>query len=288
MGITERLNEVPELPTLPEVMARVQAAVDSDESGAKDVAGVLREDPALAAKILKVANSAFYGAPGRSITSLKLAITRIGYSEVRNITVAVSLIRRFSKKSNLLDYRTFWRHSLAGAFTVQAIGRLVDGEAASEHADRWFLVGLLHDIGILVYDQFFHDELLKVIEHRRAKKVDQVEAEAAVASGDTHGAVGGALLELWRIHSTVSAAVRYHHHPLNAPAELQVYALSASLMEHLLAGVTGAAFEGLATSADQVVWDRLGLVPDQHGEGLLQAAQSGKEKANLIGEGGAG
>jgi len=281
MSILTRLAEINEIPTLPEIMLKIQAMVNSDEGDAKELAGLVRHDPALSAKILKVANSAFYSTAATRISSIELAVTRIGFNEVRNISMAVSLIKQFSRRSQLLDYRAFWKHSLTAAFTAAAISRHLPGRLADVPAnDILFLSGLMHDIGILVYDQFFHDEFKQIISAKVKNEISYLDAESAAVPHEGHATVGAALLELWKLDPSVVAAVRGHHAPSGAPESFIRLARMTALVERALCGPLGA-FEGLSSSADDGHLAGLGLTRDDEAA-LAAAAEKEGEKTEFV------
>jgi HD-like signal output (HDOD) protein len=165
VSVLKRLNEITELPTLPEVLLRVQALVNSETGNAKILSKIIGQDPSLSAKVLKVANSVFFSPSNQRVSSFPLAIARIGFNEIRNITMAITLIKKMSRKSNMLDYKMFWRHSLSAAYLTQTIASMLPRKMTQDEIQVCFLAGLLHDIGILIYDQFFHKEFEEILEY---------------------------------------------------------------------------------------------------------------------------
>lgn len=279
MNLIQRLTEIQELPTLPEVALRIRALIVSDEGDASMLARLIEQDPSLSAKVLKVANSAFYCTPSRKITSVKLAITRIGFNQIGHIAMAVSLVRQFSRKSDILDYHQFWRHSLSAAFISAAIPE--NGIDIKEQNHSFFLAGLFHDIGILIYDQFFHQQFEQIIEYAMQKEISFLEAEKEIFPNETHAILGSALMEMWKIDMSVVNSVRYHHAPEKAPMNLQSLIWATYLTEFILCNSGLGSFEGMMQNKNRNVAGALHLTPDMVCS-YLKIAEYEVERSELI------
>jgi HD-like signal output (HDOD) protein len=138
-------------------------------------------------------------------------VTRIGFNEIGDIALAVSLIKKFSRTSSLLDYPAFWRHSLGAATLAGSLARRLKDDCSPDKHNEYFMAGLLHDIGILLYDQFFRDDFAKIISHAKNTGISFVNAEANLFPEESHAALGGALLGHWRLGEAVAAGVGHHH-----------------------------------------------------------------------------
>lgn len=142
------------LPSLPDVALKIGKAISADSTDANRLANLLSNDPAIAAKLLKVANSARYGglAPTRTLPQ---AISRLGFRDVHNLVIAFALKEVFSSKSpNLLRHMTdLWEHSRRVAAMAHALARRLSGF----DPDFALLAGLLHDIGTLVVINYASD-----------------------------------------------------------------------------------------------------------------------------------
>jgi HD-like signal output (HDOD) protein len=281
MNVLQRLYEITELPTLPEILLRVQRLVNSEEGNASILAKIIQQDPALAVKVLKVANSAFFSSASQRISSLSLAIARIGFNEIRSIIMAITLIKQFSKKSNILDYKQFWRHSLASAYLSQTIIKILPVKYSSEECQICFLSGLLHDIGILVYDQFFHKEFEQIMNFALSQETSFLRAEQLMAGKEPHQVIGGALLELWKIDAPVISGVRFHHSFEKAPGNQTRFWAVTYLTEYVLCNVALGTFEGTIQEENKSIWDILGLSQDIL-SALFTKAETDMEKAGVI------
>jgi len=266
MNVLQRLYEITELPTLPEVLVKVQALVNSADGNAHLLSKIIEQDPALSAKVLKIANSAFFNPGSQRVSSLHLAIARIGFTEIRNITMAITIIKQLSKKSNILDYKSFWRHCLSAAYLTQTIAAKLPRKLTPEERQICFIAGLLHDIGILIYDQFFHKEFENIMDYALKREGSFLTAEQVIAGKETHQMVGSALLELWKMDSAVISGVRYHHTFEKAPSNHGLVAAITTLTEFILCNWALGSFEGNLGEIHKGVWEILKISPDSLGD----------------------
>lgn len=277
MAILNKLHEIKELPTLPEIILKVQAFIHSDEANASSLSKIIVQDPALSSTILKTANSAFYNTANRKIASITDAIIRIGFNEVLKIAIAMSVIQQFSNTKSVIGYHSFWRHSLTAAGMAVVIGKMSKNDALEKQKEYLYLSGLLHDIGVLIHDQFFHDSFTKIIDHAMEQGQTYLEAESAVSSKETHPFIGGVLLEMWKIALPVIGAVRFHHNPNKCPEKLREIVAVIALTEYILCNSFLGSFEGPFHTIDESVWTITGISPNSKKSLCVQAeAEAGK------------
>jgi HD-like signal output (HDOD) protein len=282
MNVLQRIHEIHELPTLPEILFKVQDLVNSEEGDAAMLARIIEQDPSLTTKILKVANSSYFGPANQKVSSLPLAVARVGFNEVRNIVTAISLIKQFSKKSSLLDYRAFWRHSLSAAYLTQKIAMVSCTDISPEDRQFSFVAGLLHDIGILMYDQFFHKEFEEIKLYGMMHEKSFLVAEQAVAGKESHPMLGAALLEIWKIDLPVISGVRFHHQGWEkAPGLNRTVAGITCLAEYILCNCALGSFEGSYTDVDEEILKCFGTGADTMAE-LFSSAEAQVDKSDLI------
>lgn len=277
----QRLSEITELPTLPEIAFRIQTLINSEEGDASMLARIIEQDPSLSAKILKVANSSFYSTSISKISSIKIAITRIGFNEVGNIALAVCLIRNFSKNSNILDYRQFWKHSLSSAFLTKMAVESSGLSLSPREQHGFFLSGLLHDIGILIYDQFFHEQFEKIIDYALKKEISYLDAERDLVPQENHCVVGSALLELWKLDISLISSIRFHHNPEKAPEQFRPATMATYLSEFILCNSHLGSFEGLITDGKKDIVSALQMTPDMISD-YMRLVEYEVEKSELV------
>ena len=282
MSLIQRLSEIQNLPTLPEIVLRIQRLVMSEEGDATLLSRIIEQDPSLSAKILKVANSSYYCSTSGKITSISNAITRVGFNEVGHIALAVNLVRQFSHRSNVMDYKAFWKHSLTAAYLCSLIAEANHcGLFTSGDRHMLFLAGLLHDIGILVYDQFFHAEFEDIIREAVDGEVSFLFAEKNRVPNEMHGMIGGVLLNLWKIDHLIVSAVRFHHAPDNATESVRRYAMVTYLAEFFLCNSVIGSFEGTMESCPYDIFAELNVTNEEIG-GLYQKALLEVEQSDLM------
>lgn len=206
------LNEHEDLPPLPELVLKIDAELRDQKSPVNKIAKLIETDTVLAGRVLKLANSAFYGGGRREITKLGLALTRLGLNEIRKVVYAVELSKLFSS-SDVIDQRQFWRHSLAVALTTQALSRWA--KATEEEVENAYLAGLMHDIGLMVFSYLIPDMYKEFLSNLSDKEIplDKQEIEAF---GIDHAEYGHAfIMRWWPIDECVIEAVRLHHFPFD-------------------------------------------------------------------------
>ena len=281
MSILTQLKDIENLPTLPEVMIKVQALISTDEGDASTLADIVKQDPALSTTILKTANSAYYNIANRRISSISEAIARIGFNEVLKIALAMSVVHQFSNTKSMIGYKAFWRHSLTAANMTLIIADSMRHESLEQYRQDLFLAGLLHDIGILIYDQFFHEEFTKIIDFSLDKEKTYLSSEEIISPKETHAFIGGALLEIWKLTLPIIVAVRNHHTPKKAPENLREMVAVVSLVEYILCNSRIGSFEGTIKNIDKSVWDITRISPDEI-DTLYYKAEAEAGKSDVV------
>jgi putative nucleotidyltransferase with HDIG domain len=206
---TEYLRNIGDLPSLPGVAVRALAVAEDPSSTASDLLRVIMSDPPLAAKLLKVANSVYFHR-GHAVHDLQTAIVRLGFANVRNLLMGVSVIRAFNTYFIGAPYtrEDFWVHSIA----VGVLASRLSGENVQLCASSSFVMGLLHDIGQLVLDRAAREAYGQALRAARDARVPLDEAERRRLGCD-HAAIGAELLASWRFPHELVEPVRWHHQP---------------------------------------------------------------------------
>lgn len=203
-------SKVDELPTLPAVLPKLLRLMESEQTDASHVSKTISNDPALTSKILKAANSAYYGF-SQEISTLDRAIPLLGFNKVRSLALSIGVLSGLSGKglkSSSFSQEALWIHSLAVATILQNLAARVGDRADTEHL---FVVGLLHDIGEIVLEQFFSESLdraLSELEKQRDLSLDMAERRII---GMDHGEIGSMLLNRWKFPSGISDPIFAHH-----------------------------------------------------------------------------
>lgn len=213
-GLQGLLKAGTQLPTLPTIVFQVHAVLDDDRKGAADVAAVIERDPALTTRLLRAANSALYARGGDRVASVYAAIQRIGLSQVRGLCLVLSVVQAFGSKKRALSHDSLWGHS--GAVGATARYLWVGTRATGVPPEDVYVAGLLHDVGLLVMDQFFPEEFDRLAGLRQEIELPLWQHEEDLLGMD-HGEVGGLLLGSWSLPDGTVNAVTYHHRPADAP-----------------------------------------------------------------------
>lgn len=214
--LLQKLGLTRKLPTLPQVVRLALSTLGESESSANDVAEVITEDPVMTGEILRIANSVLYNPTTRKISSVRNAIARIGFDEVRQMVIAISVIDLFRKARIPFDYHGFWRHCIATGLVAQVVTE-VSPVASSRLGDEGvaFVGGLLHDIGILPLADHFGNRYGRLIRTFNDQGVSIHELEAK-RFGLSHVEVGAAMIEGWGLQAEVVTSTRWHHEPERA------------------------------------------------------------------------
>ena len=199
------VQEIAELRPLPAVALRVLEIAESEHFSAHELAQAIGTDAALTAKMLRLANSAYYGFP-RRISTVRDAVVLLGFRAVRSATLATCVIDAMPQGTQI-DDRTFWHFSITVGMLAEVLAR-----SARAHADEAFTAGVLHNIGRLALDQHRPDALRRAVHLSRSEGMSLPEAERALL-GYTDAELGGALALFWNFPTELAEAVARHQRP---------------------------------------------------------------------------
>ncbi|MBN1634964.1 MAG: HDOD domain-containing protein [Deltaproteobacteria bacterium] len=206
--IDHLIDELGEISTLPSIATTIMEKTLKDNVNAKQIAEMVEMDQALAAKVLKIANSPFYRRI-KEISTIRGAVVLLGLNVLKSIVLSISVVNLFNEKNkNALDLFKFWQHSIACAVCAKAIAQKIF-PASAEDA---FVVGLLHDLGKVVADQTLckNGEYREVLEAMDRGNMDILELEQHIVGID-HAELGKHLMEKWNIPSILCESVSQHH-----------------------------------------------------------------------------
>ncbi|HNH92297.1 MAG TPA: HDOD domain-containing protein [Accumulibacter sp.] len=211
-----RPSDLYEVPTLPAIVLQAMKALQDPRCNAKTIERVVARDPAISAKILRVANSAFFGY-SRRIGTIAEAIQLLGFANVQGMIISVGAFDAFrAERLRLLD---LWRHSITTATAARFLAPLVRCSP-----DEAFMAGLLHDIGKLILAVQAEPGYQRVLDLRLASPVTNLAAERALFDF-THPEVGEMVAERWDLPPRYVAAIAHHHQPAAAGGETVFCAL---------------------------------------------------------------
>lgn len=211
------LSSFEELPTLPDILFQILTILDDPDSGASDLADVVRLDAPLTARILRLANSPYYSARG-DMADIHRCIAVMGYRTIRQVaicvSVATSVVSAAGKAHGQLDYRELWRHSVATGAIAKHLAEMADYPEPEEV----FTAGLLHDLGKFVLEIYAPQSYGKVIHSRKVTGKSLVEAERE-AFGFDHAVLGEAFGFSWRFPGMLNRCFGHHHDLISSPCD---------------------------------------------------------------------
>ncbi len=214
--IEKLIDHSGKLGSLPAIVYRIFEAMDDPKSTAIQIGRIINDDPAITARLLKLVNSPFYGFTSK-VDTVYRAIALIGHRELRSVVLAASAIKVFDGiPSDLVSMPVFWKRSLYTA----VIARVLAAFRREKEIERYFIAGLLHDIGSLLLYIELPEPMTEAIKLHQSENMPLWQAEKEVMGFD-HAQVGGELLKKWSLPPVLCQAVRYHLYPENAADSYQ-------------------------------------------------------------------
>jgi len=205
LSIETMRSRVATLPAMPSVAMELMLAFSDGELEIETLARKLSWDQALVARVLRVANSPFYGLR-RQICTVQEAIVVLGLSSVRMLVTAAAIIGQFPTRARRdHDLHAFWQHSIGVACCAKLLCAGV-----RQNPDTAFVCGLLHDIGRLVLVHYYPEQYAQVEDYCIREDVSRLDAERAVLGLD-HAAIGAALVAHWNFPAQIQQVVAGHH-----------------------------------------------------------------------------
>jgi putative nucleotidyltransferase with HDIG domain len=206
--ISELLDKVDVLPASPALLPKLARALrDINNLNVHEVVDIIMFDSSLTAKLLQIANSAYFGS-ATPLTNVGDAVSQVGYDAVYLLAASITgegCLR--PAPGTGLDAVILWKHSVTTAFGAQNVA-----QAAGLDGNLIFTAGLLHDVGKVVFAGKYGREYTCMFDPARRDSRSLIECENALYGCD-HAEVGAALLERWKLPAAIVVAVRFHHRP---------------------------------------------------------------------------
>jgi len=259
VSLEELLKEAEGLISFPEVCIRINAMVDDPGVSAATIGSVIQQDPALTARLLKIANSPLYGFASE-IDTVSRAVTVLGSKEIRDLAFATSAIKAFNVKPGLDVIEELWAHNIYCAIACRQLSE----SCTRGRTESIFIAGLLHDIGRLLFISLLPDDSTARIQRLSASGHGESSlclAEREVVGFD-HTEAGGGLIRQWNLPDSLYECVRYHH----CPSKAEQYPLEAAII-HLADYVAHAVQDETEIAqqlagVDPLSWEQTGLTLD--------------------------
>jgi putative nucleotidyltransferase with HDIG domain len=254
-NILDELKQIRDLPTLPSVFMRILRALRDTNPSAKNIATIVESDQAITMRILRLINSSFYGL-SRRVDSVQQAVVLLGTSTLKNVVMSASVFRALGGGSQgaALNREAFWQHSIGCGVIARFLCRQVNGGRDEEA----FIGGIIHDIGKVVLDQYFHDELLKILHTSNERQISFWQAEIEEL-GISHAEIGAALADIWSLPKNLVEVVGQHHQ-LQAGAPYAKLVALVQIADALARQYkVGGGGDDLVPEIDPLSWKILGM-----------------------------
>jgi len=211
LDIRALVEQSPQISSLPTIFYQINEAVEDPECSFVEIGEIISGDPSLSARLLRIVNSSFFGFPSK-IETIAHAVTIVGTAQLHDLALATTVVNQFKGISkDLLNMEKFWLHSVATGLAA----RIIAVYRREPNADRFYLMGMLHDLGRLILFLNVPDQMEKVMsQYARAGLLH--DAENKVMGAD-HAGVAGMLMEAWKLPEMLQEAVTYHHMPSQSP-----------------------------------------------------------------------
>ncbi|MCS6296110.1 MAG: HDOD domain-containing protein [Nitrospira sp.] len=268
IDLRRRIEQVGELPTLPHVVQKLASMIGRPNISAEEIGALIEKDQVLSAKVLRLANSPFYGFPSR-IASVAHAVVVLGLSVVKGLTLCATAFD-IMKNAGMNE---LWRHSLGVALTAHILG----AKAGMKNPEEVFVGGLLHDIGKVVLYVKWPDVGQQITLATRNTSRSLMETEQALFEV-SHADVGGWLATAWHLPTSLREPILHHHSPSAAQdAKLQTAIVHVAdvLVKGLACGNPG---DDLVPPLSRQAWDLVGL----DAQGLAQCLAQATEEFQTI------
>lgn len=252
------VNNVSDLYSLPDFYTRLDDAIRDPFSELQDLANILSDDAVICARLLKLANSALYSFPSK-IDTITRAITIIGTKQLGDLVLATCVIALFKNiPKETVDMDSFWRHSIATGICA----RVISTYQREDNVERFYLMGLLHDIGRLIMFIHIPEQTHENIQFCKNNHILLHQQEKQVLGFD-HANVGQLLLKSWQLPQSIEETVGYQHQPMTTAQfskEACVIHFSDVVANALQLGNSGEVF---VPPLDEQAWQSLKLKPSQ-------------------------
>jgi HD-like signal output (HDOD) protein len=230
--IRDNLN----IPTLPAVVQEISLLVDNPKSGTAEIGALIAQDAPLAAKVLRIAGSAYYGLRERCL-STEQASSVLGVRVLRNVVTQAAVIQQFHHLQSIPGFSIdeLWRHGILTAQACREIARHSQGCGALT-PDEFYTCGLLHDLGKIVMLDSLGEDYVEV--HQEAESSgDRLHQLEELRFGFNHTDVGALVALRWNLPTAAASAIQYHHGPRQCLEDDPVVTLvaNANLVAHRVA-----------------------------------------------------
>ena len=218
--IERRLGTCPRLPSLASINHVLQELLDAEQYYTSQIADVIRRDPSMTTRLLRLVNSVYYGLSA-PVSSIEEGVFYLGVRQIRRLAVVTPIIEDLQRLAGRIRFpwREFWRHCIATAImTRETLG---DIQPSVDEAD--YVAGLLHDVGKIVMVAAFPEYFEQIQARVQEDKTNLLGIEAELL-GVNHCELGARYLSAHKLPAVTIQSVLFHHHPARAESEVRIVA----------------------------------------------------------------
>jgi putative nucleotidyltransferase with HDIG domain len=213
------IRGVTDLPTIPEITARVSALLDNPDVELEEVADLILTDQVMAARVIKIVNSPLFR-PMHEIRSLKRALIYLGFRRIREIALTCSIIKAFEGENGAFDIKTFWQHS----FGVGIVSKIIAQRVRYPEVEKAYICGIVHDIGEVFLSNYLKNDFEKIIDLIKGTSHSFIDAEILLL-GTSHCEIGLCMANKWNFPQEYCDVIAHHHAPQNATLDPMLVAI---------------------------------------------------------------
>lgn len=240
VNVESLIHRTLRLGTLPDIYYKTISAINNPDASLDDIAGIVSKDTTLSAKVLQLVNSSFYSLR-QKVDTLTWALALIGTNQLMTIVSGVSAVSLFKNiPSRLINMASFWEHSIACGTAARLVSSYFPQRI---EAERFFVAGLLHDIGRLILVQNLPEQYFQIFRQVKCEELFLFTAEEEVFGSD-HSRIGAALARHWNLPDRLVNMIQYHHFPAtqNSFFEAAIVNLADIIVNALEIGNSGEFF----------------------------------------------
>ena len=218
-----------DISSIKEVIIQLISVINDPKTGAKDLKNIIEKDPPLSAGLLRVANSAYYGFR-RRISNIQEAIVGIGFIAVKELALNQKVCELFQKDFYFEGYSraALWEHSVAVALCNKSIYM----KEFREPGENIYTAGLLHNIGIIIEDQFLQNNFIDALVQSKNDKCNLLYAEKNIIGYD-HTDIGRAIADDWDFPQELVIAIGNHHEPESVDEKFKKFVLTTYISDYV-------------------------------------------------------
>jgi HD-like signal output (HDOD) protein len=248
------LNRLTELPPMPQVMFKAREIMNDPTSSFKALADILEKDQAMATRVLRLSNSAYYGLAGK-VTSLQHAAVLLGYKTVGEVVAMATSSKLLgdSLEGYKLNSGDLWKHSLA----VAIASKLIAAKGHKDLENDAFSAGLIHDAGKIVLNKYILERSSAFEEYMSDQRKSFLDAEKEILGFD-HSEIAAGMCEVWKIPKSLVSAICFHHYPAASNGSMLATIVHVADSLALMSGI-GTGVDGMLYKMDQRAQESLKL-----------------------------